>query len=237
MNRSAAARPSQCACRNVFQGVRWFPLGSRGDPVVVQDPLHRVPGDVVAEVGERAADPRVAPRRILIRHPYDEFGHRPGCHRPSPTPAGTAIVLLGDQPPVPAENRVRRDDACHLTQDPPAEFLASHRESTALGVGQAKRSRTKMLPEDAILLPEIVDAIFLVASHPASQGQHEEVQSVGHGRRLHGSDTAVTHVVSGIHSPRPFSRTIRDTMAGATSTYRATGEPSVRDLAHGLRSR
>ena len=28
-----------------------------------------------------------------------------------------------------------------------------------------------MLPEDAILLPEIVDAIFLVASHPASQGQ------------------------------------------------------------------
>ena len=29
------------------------------------------------------------------------------------------------------------------------------------------------------------------------------------GRRLHGSDTAVTHVVSGIHSPRPFSRTRR----------------------------
>ena len=63
-----------------------------------------------------------------------------------------------------------------------------------------------MLPEDAMLLPEIVDAIFLVAIHPANQGQHEEVQSVGHGRRLHGSNTAVTHVVSGIHSPRPFSR-------------------------------
>ena len=54
------------------------PLGSRGEPVVVQDPLHRVPGDGVAEVGERAADPRVAPRRILTRHPHDEFGHRPG---------------------------------------------------------------------------------------------------------------------------------------------------------------
>ena len=51
------------------------------------------------------------------------------------------------------------------------------------------------LPEDAILLQEIVDAIFLVVIHPASQGQHEEVQSVGHGLRLHGSDTAVTHVV------------------------------------------
>ena len=33
--------------------------------MVVQDPLDGVPGDVVAEVGERAADPRVAPRRIL----------------------------------------------------------------------------------------------------------------------------------------------------------------------------
>ena len=49
-----------------------------------------------------------------------------------------------------------------------------------------------MLPEDAILLPEIVDEIFLVASHPVSQSQHEEVQSVGHGRRLHGLDAAVT---------------------------------------------
>ena len=123
---------------------------------------------------------------MLTRHPYDEFGHRPGCHRSSPTPASTALVLLGDQTPVPAENRVRRDDACHLTQDPPAECLAAHRESPALGVGQTKRSRTKMRPEDAILLPEIVDEIFLVAIHPASQSQHEEVQSVGHGRRLHG---------------------------------------------------
>ena len=101
------------------------------------------------------------------------------------------------------------DDACPLTQDPPAEFRASHRESSALGVGQAKRSRTKMLPEDALLLPERVEAIFLVAIHPASQDQHEEGQSVGHGRRLRGSDTTVTRLVSGIHSPRPFSRTIR----------------------------
>ena len=77
-----------------------------------------------------------------------------------------------------------------LNHDPPAKCLASHRESTALGVGQAKRSRTKVLPEDAILLPEIVDAICVVASHPASQGQPEEVQRVGHGLRLHGSDTA-----------------------------------------------
>ena len=64
--------------------------------------------------------------------------------------------------------------------------------------------------------------IFLVAIHPASQSQHEEVQSVGHGRRLHGSDAAVTHVVSRIHSPRPFSRTIREQHPGCLAGSRRT---------------
>ena len=92
-----------------------------------------------------------------------------------------------------------------------------------------------MLPEDAILLPEIVDAIFLVAIHPASQGQHEEVQSVGHGRRLHGSDTAVTHVVSGIHSRRPFSRTIRHHGAARGGVgAQLVGDQPARDTALGF---
>ena len=32
VNRSAAARPSQCACRNVFHGVRWFRSGAGAIP-------------------------------------------------------------------------------------------------------------------------------------------------------------------------------------------------------------
>ena len=35
---------------------------------------------------------------------------------------------------------------------------------------------------------------------------------------------------------RPDYGTLRDTMAGATSTYRATGELAVRDLVHRLLS-
>ena len=94
--------------------------------------------------------------------------------------------LPGNQPPVPAENRVRRDDAGALRQNPPAEFLASHRESTALGVGQAKWTWAKLLPEDPILLPEIIDHVFLVAVHPASGREYEDAQSVGHSLRLLG---------------------------------------------------
>ena len=35
-----------------------------------------------------------------------------------------------------------------------------------------------------MFLPEIVDAISVVASHPASHGQHKAVPRVGHGRHL-----------------------------------------------------
>ena len=134
----------------------------------------------------RATDARVPPRWILDRHPHHEVGHLAWRDRPASTSAGAAVVLPGDQPPVPAENRVGCDDAGDLRQHPPAEFLASHRESTALGVGQAKWTWATLLPEDPILLPEIIDHVFLVAVHPASGREYEEAQSVGHSLRLLG---------------------------------------------------
>ena len=55
------------------------------------------------------------------------------------------------------------------------KFLAAHGESTALGIGQAKRPRAQVLPEDPILLPEIRDQIVLVAGHPGSERENEEL--------------------------------------------------------------
>ena len=40
---------------------------------------------------------------------------------------------------------------------------------------QAKRPRAQVLPEDPILLPEIRDQIVLVAVHPASERENEEL--------------------------------------------------------------
>ena len=62
-----------------------------------------------------------------------------------------------------------------LHHDAPSEFLAAHGESTALGIGQAKRPRAQVFPEDPILLPEIRDQIVLVAGHPASERENEEL--------------------------------------------------------------
>ena len=162
------------------------PLGRRVDSVVVQDPLHRGPGDSVAEVRERAADPRVAPPRIVDRHPDHELGDVLSGHWSTSTSAGAAIVFLGDQSPVPTQDRIRGDDARDLRQDPPAEFVTAHSESTTLGVRQAKRPRAQVFSEDPILLPEIVDQIVLVTVHPASEREDEELQRRRHSLRLLG---------------------------------------------------
>ena len=58
---------------------------------------------------------------------------------------GAAVVLRGDQSPVPAKDRVRGDDAGHLGQGPPAEGLAPPGQSTALGIGQVKRATAQVL--------------------------------------------------------------------------------------------
>ena len=162
------------------------PLGRRVDSVVVQDPLHRGPGDRVAEVRERAADPRVAPPRIVDRHPDHKLGDVLSGHWSTSTSAGAAIVFLGDQSPVPTQDRIRGDDARDLRQDPPAEFVTAHSESTTLGVRQAKRPRAQVFSEDPILLPEIVDQIVLVTVHPASEREDEELQRRRHSLRLLG---------------------------------------------------
>ena len=185
------------------------PLGGRVDPVVLQDPLHRVPGDLVTEVGQRTLDPRVAPLRILARHPHHEVSDLSERHRAASPSSRTAVVLLGDQPPVPAEDRVRGDDTGHLHQCAPAKLLAAHRESTALGVCEPKRSGTKLLAEDAILLSEIVDQIFLVAIHPASNGEYEELQRMGHRERLLGRDGRHRIGPRRFAWPRPLFRTLR----------------------------
>ena len=155
--------------------------------MVEQNPLHGVPADRVAEVGQGAADPRVAPSRILDGHPHDQLGNRLRCQRPTTTTVGAAVVLLGDQLPIPAQDRVRRDDARDLSEDSPAELLPTYGEPTPLCVGQAERTTAQLLPEDAILLTEIFDQIFLVTIQPAGDRKDKEVQCMGHPGRLSAS--------------------------------------------------
>ena len=121
---------------------------------------------------------RARRRARALLHEYPLQVGRRGPHFSGPSAGAT---LQGC-----SRRFIRRDDAGDLRQHPPAEFLASPRESTALGVGQAKWTWATLLPEDPILLPERIDHVFLVAVHPASGREYEEAQSVGHSLRLLG---------------------------------------------------
>jgi len=51
--------------------------------------------------------------------------------------------------------------------------LALRREATALIVGQPDAPPLQLLPEDAVLLHEVLDDLLLVAVDPSSEG-HEQ---------------------------------------------------------------
>ncbi len=182
----------QVGCRHSFPvslkegipGRPSTPFGSRFEAMVLQDPLHGIAGDLVPEVDERSADSGVAPLRILCSHPHYKIHYILWRHRSTSTSPSTAIVLLGDQPSVPTQNRVGRDNAGYLCQRPPSESLAAHCESAALGIAQSKRSAAKLLAEDPILFSQVVDLISLVAVQPPGQRKNQEVDNMGHAQSL-----------------------------------------------------
>ena len=62
--------------------------------------------------------------------------------------------------------------------NPSFDHLALRRQDADLTfplVDVAKRPRAQVLPEDPILLPEIRDQIVLMAVHPASERENEEL--------------------------------------------------------------
>jgi hypothetical protein len=108
----------------VAQDVR-RPFWRRVDPVLLQDALDCVPSDLMAEVHQRALDTRVAPG-IFSRHPDHEchnLGRRFGPALPSLL---AAVVLLGHQLLVPAQDRLGRCDRRDCCQHLPAQRLAQH---------------------------------------------------------------------------------------------------------------
>ena len=53
----------------LLPGGRATPLGRRWDLVTTQDVADRLIGDPMAQVGQRAHDPIIAPGPVFVRHP------------------------------------------------------------------------------------------------------------------------------------------------------------------------
>jgi hypothetical protein len=117
-----------------------------------QDPLDGVAADLMAEVTQRPDQPRVPPRRVRGRHPDDQLFHLDGDGRTPEPAARRAVVLAGDQLAVPAQDRVRRDQARKLAEPATTDDPALDRQASPLVVGEAQPPSAELLAEDAVLL-------------------------------------------------------------------------------------
>lgn len=68
---------------------------------------------------------------------------------------------------MPPQDRVRRDQRRHLTQDPSPAAVAGRREPAPLGLGQPHMPPCERRVEDAGLFTPVRDHVELVAIHPA----------------------------------------------------------------------
>lgn len=77
---------------------------------------------------------------------------------------------------------VTRADGHHDGRDP-SEWAASerdalHSESPALVIGQPESATAKLVPQDAVLLEQVVDGRGLLAVNPASDGGQQEAEGL-----------------------------------------------------------
>src|SRR4030095_7611060 len=115
------------------------------------------------EVLQPAADAGVAAGRILVRHAHDERGDVRLGGRATRPPRLRTVVLLGDESPVPTQDRVRCHDARDSREVPTAEDVAFYGEPASLVVGEAQSPGTAHRAEDAVLLEQVVNDRLLVS--------------------------------------------------------------------------
>jgi hypothetical protein len=112
---------------------------------------------------------------------------------------GTAIVLLGNEPLVPAEDRVGGHDAGDLAEALAAHGLALGGEAPTLSVGETKTTPSELLAEYTVLLLEVGDDILLLPGDPPSKGQQEKLQGTGWGEH---EDKSGPRARSGARDPQ-----------------------------------
>ena len=110
---------------------------------------------------------------VLLCHAQDKVADPAVDSQASGTTVGAAIVLLGDELPVPAQDRVGGDDAGDLAKGPSAQGLALGGKATPLRLGEAKTPSSELLSEDTVFLLEVGDHVLVSPIDPAGEDQQE----------------------------------------------------------------
>ena len=139
----------------------------------------------MTETLEPTADARIAPSRVLRRHADHQRGEIRLGARATTASCLRAIVFLGHQRPIPAQDGVRCDDTRDGRQSAPAKNLAFHGQAAALVVGDVEPSRSVHGAEDSVLLEQVVNNCLLLSVDPAGDEENNEHERSR--QRVHGA--------------------------------------------------
>lgn len=93
--------------------------------------------NLVTDVGQSALDPVITPIRILLRESYDQFDDLWSNSWPTDRfPLLAVVPLLRHEFPMPAEERVGRDNSGQLHQRLSANGFRFHGQQASLVIGQ-----------------------------------------------------------------------------------------------------
>jgi hypothetical protein len=169
------------------EGLPRHPLASRGrgfEAVLQEYALDGVAAESVAEISQCAANPSVAPARVVRGESDDELPYAVPTGGATRSASSGTVVLPGDELTVPAQNRVRCHQSSEFVQHASAQYPTFRREASALVVGEPQSPLAQLLAEDPVLLLEVVDHRELATVDPAREEQEQELQRRGRHREL-----------------------------------------------------
>ena len=155
----------------------------------------------MTDIREGALNPRVAPRRVLLRHPQDQPSDL-GEHARTTAPPLRVRPLPRDQLPMPAENRVGRHERRDRREAATAQPVPVHGQPPAFFIGQAEPA-AHVPAEDAVFCDEVGHRVLRPLVEPADQRrqEHPEGPRVEHGGRV--------YLTNSIPGPRLSNETLR----------------------------
>ena len=174
LKKSVAAIAPQWAFRKVSHDIPFLRIGSNPFSsrirLIVFRPIS------CPRLSSAPSDSGVAPARVLSSHPEDQVPDFDCSSRTAGLSALAPVVLSCDQLPVPSEQGVWCHQGLDLGEPFSADLLGLRGETSALLVGESQSFSAQLLPQGSVFLLEILGHVLLVATDPACEDQHQELQ-------------------------------------------------------------
>ncbi|RLA42458.1 MAG: hypothetical protein DRQ97_13990 [Gammaproteobacteria bacterium] len=132
--------------------------------------------DTMAKVPKCSLDTGVAPSWVVLGHLKNQAPDL--LHNTGATDTIARIgPFLGDEPSVPAQDSIWRDDGGDRFQDSPAKRFALGGESASLIVGEENpfAARFQLFLQNPVLFDQVGDGAGLLKSYPARKSSQEEL--------------------------------------------------------------